>query len=266
MKIATWNVNSIRKRLPLLLQFLQNEQIDVLCVQETKTDYAGMPQFELNLVGYKCLSVCEGGQNGVAIITRYPIKQIADKLLLADTELQQEARFLSAHVSIEGQDVSIGCVYVPVGGFKDFKALDETDELKWQKKLMFLRGLYAFLKKNPIDILAGDFNIVADERDISDSTKINFICCSPKERLIFNEFLKLGYDHVYRILNPDKIAYSWWSYQFGYFQSNMGYRIDHILCRSNRFQYRQMEILKYPYRQLPDTSDHAPVVLEIAIK
>lgn len=265
MKLATWNVNSIRKRLPLVLEFLQQEQIDVLCVQETKTDDVGFPQFELNLAGYKCLSVCEGGHNGVAVISKYPIKQIDTCLPLADTSLKEEARFLSVAIQAESRDISIGCVYVPVGGFKDFNNLDETDILKWQKKLTFLRGLYAYLKKKPLDIIAGDFNIVADEKDISDKTKTNFICCSPKERAIFAEFLKLGFDHVYRLLNPDKIAYSWWSYQFGYYQSDLGYRIDHILCRQKKFHYRQMHICKDPWRGFPDTSDHAPVVLDMTV-
>ncbi len=259
MKIATWNVNSINKRIKLLLEFLEKEKIDVLCVQELKIGYNDFPVFDLKLAGYNSLCSCENGKNGVAIISKYDMQLISNGF---EQNSNREARFIAANIKTPDKNMSIGCVYVPVGGFKDFEDLTEEEITKWNHKLLFLRQFYGYLKKNPLDIVAGDFNMVSKIEDISDKLKQNFICCSPKERKIMYEFEKLGYDNVYNVLYPQKVAYSWWSYQFGYYTSNLGYRLDHILCRQNKFKYSNIDIKHEHWRSVDNASDHAPVVLE----
>lgn len=261
MKIATWNVNSINKRLPLLLDFLKQEDIDILCLQETKATEESFPRFELELAGYKTFCVCEQGKNGVAVLSRYPIKLCDEKLNTPDNE----ARFLC--VQVEKSDVyfKIACVYVPVGGFKDFSKFNKDDEEKWQKKLTFLRALYRYLKIENISIVAGDFNMISSLNELADKSQTNFICCSEKERKIFSEFLKLGYENVYNTLNPTQTEYSWWSYQFGFYASNIGLRLDHILAKKDSFKFHHIEIKKHPWRDDKNASDHAPIVLNCEI-
>ncbi len=266
MKIATWNVNSIQKRLPLIIRFLKEENVDILCLQELKTDAADFPAFELTLEGYHSASVCEKGKNGVAIISKHKIEVVSEKLAPKQELTEKEARFILANVWVNDEKISVASVYVPVGGFKDLNELTAEDKEKWNHKLTFLRALYLHLKQTPPDIVLGDFNMVSSLQDISDKTKTNFICCSEKERLIFSEFLKLGYENVYQTLNPNTIAYSWWSYQFGYYTSDLGYRLDHILCKQNRFEYQDICIKKDPWRTHKDASDHAPVILTCTAK
>lgn len=262
MKISSWNVNSLSKRLSLVLQFLKEEDIDVLCLQELKLEDDSFPIFDFKLAGYDSLFLGEKGKNGVAIISRHALRNVPAQL--GSHFLTDEARFITAKISILSHEITIGNVYVPVGGFKDFDFLSQEDMDKWNKKLFFLRGLYSFLKSNPLDIVLGDFNIVSTKNDISEVEKANFICCSQKEREIFSEFLKLGYENTYNIIKPDERAYSWWSYQFGYYQNNKGYRLDHILCKKGVFVYEDICIKKEPWRSHVNASDHAPVILTIS--
>ena len=258
MKIATWNVNSINKRLPLLLDFLRQEDIDVACLQEIKATVENFPSFELELAGYKSCYVCEQGKNGVAILSRHPIKLCDEYLDIPD----KEARFLSVKIQKDNTSLKLACIYVPVGGFKDFSDFNRDDKEKWQKKLTFLRALYRYLKKENISLVAGDFNMISSLNELADKSQQNFICCSEQERKIFSEFLKLGYDNVYNTLNPNKIEYSWWNYQFGFYASNIGLRLDHILAKPDFFRFKNIEIKKHPWRDDKNASDHAPIILD----
>lgn len=258
MKIATWNVNSIQKRLPLILSFLEKENIDILCLQETKISDKDFPAFELKLNGYYSVFSGAGKNNGVAIISKYPV---TEQKVTASDILYSEPRFLLATIQYGGVERTIATVYVPVGGFKDMNFLTKEDREKWNFKLNFLRSLYSFIKKEPIDIISGDFNMVSCLAEISDKSKSNFLCCSERERNIFSEFLKLGYNNAHKG-SVESPVYSWWSYQFGHYQSNIGYKLDHILYQKDSIQCKNAIIANKPWREVKDASDHAPLYAE----
>lgn len=130
MKIATWNVNSINKRLNLVKSFIECQNLDILCLQELKTNYTDFPLFDFKLYGYNACYTCFGKNSGVAIISKHPIKIVFDKDLCQNNE----ARFIVAEVEIENNKISIASVYVPVGGFKDFNTLTPDDTIKWEYK------------------------------------------------------------------------------------------------------------------------------------
>lgn len=263
IKIATWNVNSINKRLPLLSSWVSEVQPSILFLQELKCPFDKFPLFDLKFLGYESLFICQEKMHGAAILSKYPLKLITDKLPMLPQDKMQEARFIAAEVFFPQRKLTVGSVYVPAGGFNDINLLSLEEKRKFETKINFLRRLYKFLKETPLDILGGDFNIAPRLIDISDQTKQNFICCSPKERSIFEAFLDLGYANGYNEVKPYEKAYSWWSYQFGYQASNRGYRLDHILCRNNLFRYKDAEIDRKNTMGKTNSSDHAPVILTL---
>lgn len=260
MKIATWNVNSVNKRLNLILDFMKKENPDILCLQELKTNDSEFPYFDFQMAGYNSSCFCESRKNGVAVISKFEMQIISRGLGIKQEN--EEARFISVNIPVSGKILTVSSVYVPVGGFKDFDDFTDEDYCKWNNKLSFLRQLYSYIKKNPQDIIAGDFNMVSKPEDISDKSKQNFICCSPKEIKIMSEFEKLGYDNVGNALKPHGTACSWWGYQSGPYVADSGLRLDHIFCARNKFTYSDINIKKKQWRDVANASDHAPVILE----
>lgn len=265
IKIATWNVNSINKRLSLLMEWVSFHQPDILFLQELKCPFDKFPSFDLKFLGYDSLCVCQEKMHGSAILSRHPMELITDKLPTITADNTQEARFIAAKVKLPQKEITVGSVYVPAGGFSDISQLSVEEKVKFETKINFLRRLYKFLKENQLDVLGGDFNIAPRLQDMSDETKQNFVCCSSKERSIFEAFLDLGYINGYNEVKPYEKAYSWWSYQFGYQAANLGYRLDHILCKENIFRYNEACIDRQGTMKRADSSDHAPVILRLDI-
>lgn len=252
MKLATWNVNSLKVRLPHLLEWLAANPVDVVCLQETKQQDADFPHAELQAAGYHSVFSGQKTYNGVAILSREPVSDV--QYGIPDFEDEQK-RVIAATVG----GIRVMCVYIPNG--------QEVGSDKYQYKLKWLGALTAWLKvelaRHPKLALLGDYNIAPEDRDVYDPVawKGNVLVSDP-ERAAFQGMLQLGLVDTFRMFEQEEKSYSWWDYRMMAFRRNMGLRIDHILVSSG-LQCKACHIDKAP-RKLERPSDHTPVVAEVA--
>ncbi len=252
MKLATWNVNSLKVRLPHLLEWLAANPVDVVCLQETKQQDADFPHAELQAAGYHSVFSGQKTYNGVAILSREPVSDV--QYGIPDFEDEQK-RVIAATVG----GIRVVCVYIPNG--------QEVGSDKYQYKLKWLGALTAWLKvelaRHPKLALLGDYNIAPEDRDVYDPVawKGNVLVSEP-ERAAFQGMLQLGLVDTFRMFEQEEKSYSWWDYRMMAFRRNMGLRIDHILVSSG-LKCKACHIDKAP-RKLERPSDHTPVVAEVA--
>jgi len=251
MRIATWNVNSLKVRLPHLLEWLASNPVDVVCLQETKQQDADFPQAKLLTAGYQCAFSGQKTYNGVAILSRLPISDV--QYGIPDFEDEQK-RVIAA--TIKG--VRVVCVYIPNG--------QEIGSDKYHYKLKWLAALTAWLKEeltqHPQLALLGDYNIAPEDRDVHDPVawQGNILVSEP-ERNAFQKLIQLGLRDAFRLFEQPEKSYSWWDYRMMAFRRNMGMRIDHILI-SDALSCKACDIDKAP-RKLERPSDHTPVIAEL---
>jgi exodeoxyribonuclease-3 len=253
MKFATWNVNSLNVRLPHVLDWVRNNQPDVLCLQETKQEDSKFPYQALLEAGYESAHIGQKTYNGVAILSRHPIMDIQRNIPNFEDDQQ---RILAATIN----GIRVICAYIPNG--------QAVDSDKYQYKIRWLDALNAWLKteliSHPKLMLLGDYNIAPEDRDCHDPVAwIGQVLVSPAERLAFQNLLKLGLHDSFRLFEQAEKSFSWWDYRMMGFRRNFGMRIDHILV-SDLLKPRCLSayIDKFP-RKLERPSDHTPVVLEI---
>ncbi|QDX82509.1 exodeoxyribonuclease III [Denitratisoma sp. DHT3] len=255
MKIVTWNVNSLKVRLPQVLDWLALHQPDALCLQETKTEDKGFPFAELEAAGYRAVHNGQKTYNGVAILSRQPAGEV--QLDIPDFDDPQK-RIVAA--TVEG--VRLVCAYFPNG--------QEVGSDKYEYKLRWMAALTDWLRRQlsqyPRLALLGDFNIAPEDRDVHDPVAWkDRILCSPPEREAFAQLLQLGLTDAFRLFDQPERTFSWWDYRMMGFRRNLGLRIDHILLSSAlAADCRVCTIDKGP-RRLERPSDHAPVLAELAL-
>jgi exodeoxyribonuclease-3 len=254
MKLATWNVNSLKVRLPQLLTWLVREQPDVVCLQETKLEDHGFPRQEIEAAGYH---VCFAGQrtyNGVALLAREgPTELVVGNPLCPD----EQKRLLTATI----RGICVVCAYVPNG--------QAVGSDKYAYKLEWLDGLARWVSKrlaaNPQLVLAGDFNIAPEDQDVYDPDAwAGQILCSDPERAAFQHLLSLGLKDSFRLFDQPAKSFSWWDYRMLGFQKNRGLRIDHILLSETLAARCKAARISREVRKLERPSDHAPVTAELA--
>jgi exodeoxyribonuclease-3 len=255
LKIATWNINSLRVRLPQVLDWLAREAPDALCLQETKVTDEEFPLEPLRAAGYTASYCGQKSYNGVATLTR--TDAVADTLTcLPETDGAQK-RFLALTLS----GVRIVNVYVPNG--------EAVDSEKYPYKLNWLKLLTAYLgaelKRYPRLVLLGDFNIAPEARDVHDPRRWEGkVLFSEPERAAFGALTGLGLVDAFRTFPQAEKSFTWWDYRLNGFARNWGLRIDHILCSpALAAQCRACRIDPEP-RRADRPSDHAPVVAEFA--
>lgn len=255
MKIATWNVNSLKVRLPHLVDWLATTQPDVVCLQETKTEDAGFPFAELAAAGYHAIHNGQKTYNGVAILSRTEPADIVRELPgFADAQ----KRLLAATVG----PVRFVCAYMPNG--------QAVGSDKYAYKLQWLDALARWLgeemRRHPQLALLGDFNIAPEDRDVHDPLAWQGqVLCSEPEREAFRRLLGLGLVDAFRLFDQPEKSFSWWDYRMMAFRRNHGLRIDHILVSPElAARCKACSIDKAP-RKLERPSDHAPVVAEFAL-
>jgi exodeoxyribonuclease III len=252
MKISTWNVNSLKVRLPHLLDWAAANQPDVICLQEIKCEDAAFPGAALLAAGYQAVFVGQKTYNGVAILARRVLTDVVAGISGLEDE---QRRVIAATVG----DVRVVCAYFPNG------QAPGTD--KYAYKLRWLEALTAYLKEElvryPSLVLAGDYNIAPDDRDAHPDWKEE-IHVSPPEREAFRGLIGLGLTDAFRLFEQPERIYSWWDYRMFAFRRNFGLRIDHLLVSQPLVpQVRACHVDKTP-RALERPSDHAPVVVELA--
>ena len=254
MKIATWNVNSLKVRLPHVLDWLAAQQPDVLCLQELKCDNATFPTTELREAGWHAAVNGQKTYNGVALISRHAAQDIHFDLPGMADDAQK--RLIAA--SFGG--VRVLSAYFPTG-----QALDSD---KFVYKMNWLAALENWLRaelaRHPQLVLAGDFNIAPTDEDAHESWMPGSIHVSAPERAAFARLLNLGLHDAFRLFTQPEKSWSWWDYRMGAFRRNIGLRIDHLLVSDAlRAACTACTIDRAPRAQ-ERPSDHAPVVLELA--
>ncbi len=250
MKLATWNVNSLKVRLPQVLQGLHSNPVDVLCLQESKLSDDKFPVAEIEQAGYHVVYNGQKTYNGVAILSRHPIRDVVKNNPLFPDEQQ---RIISA--TIEG--MRIICAYVPNG--------QAVDSDKYAYKLQWLNALQEWLsqecKTYPELALLGDYNIAPEDCDVHDPIAWQGqILVSPTERAAFQNLLKLELKDAFRLFEQAEKSFSWWDYRQLGFRLNKGLRIDHILLSPPLAKRCAACVIDKTPRKWEQPSDHTPVI------
>jgi exodeoxyribonuclease-3 len=254
MKIAAWNVNSLKVRLPQLLEWLAVQRPDVVCLQETKLEDHNFPQQEIEAAGYRVVFSGQKTYNGVALLAREtPVDVVLGNPLFPDPQ----KRLIAATV----RGVRVVCAYIPNG--------QAVGSDKYAYKLGWLAALTPWLDEqlaaNPQLVLAGDFNIAPDDRDVHNPAAwAGQILCSEPERSAFQELLGLGLQDSFRLFDQPEKSFSWWDYRMLGFQKNLGMRIDHILLSAPLAARCIAAGIDREMRKRERPSDHAPVTAELA--
>jgi exodeoxyribonuclease-3 len=248
-RIATWNVNSLRVRLPHVLEWLAVNSPDVLALQETKLTDDVFPIDQFSQRGYQAIFSGQKTYNGVAILSRVPMQQLASAFPGYE---DPQKRVLCATA---GQ-ICVLNLYVPNGS--------EVGSDKYQYKLQWLEQLQIYARsliaQHQHCVLLGDFNIAPADQDVYDpQVWQGQVLCSEAERSHFFTLLDAGLTDCYRLFPQEERSYSWWDYRAAAFRRNRGLRIDHILAdKGLAASCRSCVIDKTP-RKLEQPSDHAPV-------
>lgn len=250
MKIASWNVNSLKVRLPHVLDWLESADPDVLALQETKLLDENFPKEEIEATGYNVSYAGQKTYNGVAIISKKPCEDIVTDVPNLD---DPQRRIMAA--TIDG--VRILNLYVVNGA--------ELESDKFAYKLNWLDKVTEFIetdKKNHDKyIVLGDFNIVPEDRDLYNPEKpTERILCSVLERDALERIIDLGFTDTFRLFDQPEKTYSWWDYRQLAFRRNRGFRIDLILASEAMKKICQSSIVDKEPRKLERPSDHAPVI------
>ena len=254
MKLATWNVNSLKVRLPQVIDWLQTNQPDMLCLQETKLSDENFPAAEIAAIGYESVFIGQKTYNGVAILS----KQKGSEIITAIPEFEDEQKRVVA--ATYGDDVRVISVYVPNG--------DTVESEKYQYKLRWLPALTGWLQQELKDhqklAILGDFNIAPEDRDVYDPQLWQGkVLCSQPERAAFGDLLQLGLTDSFRLFEQAEKSYTWWDYRMMAFRLNRGLRIDHILLSNALASVCTSCTVDKAIRKLERPSDHAPVVAEL---
>ena len=275
IRIAAWNVNSLKVRLPHVLQWLQDHErakrpIDALCLQELKLTDDKYPHQELEEAGYISIAAGQKTYNGVAIIVRKaalaPIATEHDTTFLKPirnipANADEQQRILAATVCFKGMHpIRLVSAYFPNG--------QSPDSDKFAYKLGWVKALENWLKEeltqNSRLALLGDFNIAPSDVDVHDPSKwIGQNLVSPDERKAFQQLLELGLTDSFRMFEQAPKSFSWWDYRMMGFRRNAGMRIDHILLSDDLKEKCNSSIIDKEPRTWEQPSDHAPVIAEI---
>lgn len=251
MKLATWNINSIRAREQRLATWLDREKPDVLCLQETKVEDAGFPSEVLRKAGYDFATFGQRSYNGVAIASTAPLADVDRGL--GDDPADDEARLIAATT----HGMRVVCVYVPNG--------QDLASDRYPYKLAWFQRLRAYLDRTtspdqPV-ALCGDMNVTPDDRDVwSPERWHNQIHCSPPERDALAGVAAFGLTDAFRHHHGDDKLYSWWDYRGVAFFKDQGLRIDLIYLTAPLLARCTACVIDRNARKGQDASDHAPVI------
>ncbi len=255
MRIVTWNVNSLRARLPRVLELLAEHRPEVACLQETKCTPDSFPTAELAQAGYDAVHNSAGQWSGVAVIARSELGLTDPVLGLAGDPVPGEARWCEATVA----GIRFASVYVPNG-----RAVDSPE---FPRKLAFLdafAGRVAARVPEPL-VVAGDMNIAPADLDVYDPAAFaGSTHVTPEERERLQRILDLGLVDAYRRLHPDTVQYTWWDYRAGHFHKGLGLRIDLALVGASLADGLRSCGIDRDFRKGSKPSDHAPLLLELS--
>jgi len=255
MRIATWNVNSLKMRLPRVEEWLAYARPDVLCVQETKLADSAFPAMAFAALGYESAHCGQGQWNGVAILSRVGLDDVTADFSDQEADEVTEARLLWATCA----GVRVGSVYVPNGrvvGSEHYEA-----KLAWLERLR--RHVTGTGDPSGELVICGDFNVAPDDRDVWDPTKLHGgTHVSGPERKAVAALQDWGLDDVFRRCYDDSGLYSWWDYRAGDFHQHRGLRIDLILATRSLADRTTYSLIDRFARKGKGPSDHAPLLAD----
>ena len=253
-RLATWNVNSLKVRLPHLLEWLAQAKPDVACLQETKTEDANFPLAELEAAGYRAVYCGQKAYNGVAILARSQPHDVQHGI---PNFADDPKRVIAATVD----DLRVVCLYAPNG--------QAVGSEKYQYKLRWYEALAAWLSKElerqPRLAVLGDLNVAPQDRDVHDPKRWEGqIHVSEPERAALRRVIEeVGLVDAFRLFEQPEREFSWWDYRLAAFQRNWGLRIDHILLSPQLATRCRACVIDKSPRRLERPSDHAPVIAEL---
>ena len=261
MKIATWNVNSVKARLPNIIEWLRSAQPDVLLLQEIKVSEENFPSLEFQDLGYNSAVHGQKAYNGVAILSKKPLTEI--RTGLPDDEKDEQSRYIECCIKLDRNiNLRISSIYLPNGNPV------ETDKfnykIKWMERL--ISHAKSLLEKEELIILGGDYNVIPTDDDCYHPMIWNNDALGrPEIRSRFRTLVNLGFTEAWRSLHRETHVYSFWDYQAGAWQKDNGVRIDHLLLSPQAADLLgNCEIDKNPRGQ-KKASDHTPVWCELRL-
>jgi exodeoxyribonuclease-3 len=257
LTLATWNVNSLKVRLPHLLDWLGNHKVDVVCLQETKLPDDRFPVDELRQAGYESVFSGQKTYNGVAILTRRATVGAATDVQANLPNLEDEQKRLIA-ATVAG--VRVVCGYFPNG--------QVVGSEKYDYKLRWIAALNGWLRvelaRSPQLALLGDYNVAPEERDVHDPKAWEGqVLFSEPERQAFRDLVALGLVDSFRLFEQPERSYTWWDYRMLAFRRKAGLRIDHILLSRALAARCTACTIDVEPRRLEQPSDHAPVIVTL---
>ena len=253
LRVVTWNVNSIRTRLPRLLAILKRHDPDIVCLQETKVVDDSFPFSDIENAGYYAAVHGQKAYNGVAVLTKQkPLNIVCS---MKDETEDKQARLLA----VTSSNVRVLSIYVPNGG--------EIGSVKWEYKLEWFERMRKYLEihENPARplVVCGDFNIASDDKDVHNVDKWkNSVLCHPVARAAFKRLTDWGLVDAFRVRHPEGGVYSWWDYRMLGFPKNDGLRIDGILATKPLVERINNAFIDREERKGKQPSDHAPVFVD----
>jgi exodeoxyribonuclease-3 len=260
MKIATWNVNSVKARLEPALAWLKAAAPDVVCLQEIKTVDDGFPREAFEALGYNCAVHGQKSYNGVAILSKRPMEDVTPRL--SGDEADDHARYLEAVIQGDGGMVRVASIYAPNGNPMPGPKFDY--KLAWLERLR-LRAK-ALLANEEAVVLMGDYNIIPQDQDAANPKAwLGDALFQPESKAALRRIENLGYTDAFRALHPEAGRYTFWDYQAGSWQKNNGIRIDHVLLSPPAADRLKGCDIDSHVRDGEKPSDHVPVWCELAI-
>jgi exodeoxyribonuclease-3 len=256
MKIATWNVNSIKARLHIARDWTAETKPDVLLLQELKCIDDNFPTLEFEDLGYTVATHGQKTYNGVAILSRHPMTDIM-RGLPGETE-DEQARYIEATV----KGVRVASIYLPNGNPAPGEKFDY--KLRWMRRLI-ARAKTLLAHEQPV-VLGGDYNVCPTDEDVYDPVGFaNDALCRPESRALFRELLHLGFTDAIRAYAPKGHVYTYWDYQGGAWAKDHGLRIDHLLLSPQAADLLRLAGVDRKPRAKEKASDHTPVWCELAV-
>lgn len=261
VKIATWNVNSVKTRLEHLVEYLRSDEApDILLLQELKCTTDSFPYMEVEDCGYNLAIHGQKTYNGVAILSKFPISDVIKEL--PNNSEDEQARYIEGVISLKDRAIRVASVYVPNG--------QSPDSDKFQYKMQFFDRLYEhakeLLKYEEILVIGGDYNVAPSPIDVYDPVGLEGTTCfHVNERKKFRMLKGLGLTDAYRAVNDNKEQFTWWDYRAGAWQQNKGMRIDHLLLSPEATDILINSDVYLEPRKKEKPSDHTPVWCKLKI-
>jgi exodeoxyribonuclease-3 len=257
MKIASWNVNSVRARITNVLDYLKKDKPDILFLQEIKTENVNFPSDDFEKEGYESFVFGQKSYNGVAFLSKLKIENVNINFIKDDLK---QSRIITGDIKVNKKKIKLINIYVPNG--------NPVNTEKYEYKKRWLEKFLNSVKKNLLTdkniIISGDFNIIPDEIDVYDHNKfLDDALYKIEIRKYFRELINFGFKDVFRQLKKNKQEYTFWDYMAGSWSKNYGMRIDHFLVSNNLLDsIKSININQKPRGKIKP-SDHTPIELEI---